>query len=217
MSAASYDFIAAGAVRTGPRAALRSPIESLHRATGAEIVQAGPWRLASYPAPLAPLTLADRSHEGKLDVRAPQAVLDALDAAPAVGRLRRDGERLLARLTARRLLVLCPFERVVEQRSALGPQALDVTCGFAQLAIRGEGWRELFARISALDVRASRVAQGRCLMGSVARCPAIVLHEREDELRILVGWEYGEHLWSVALDAGVPLGVRAASDAEAQR
>jgi sarcosine oxidase gamma subunit len=81
--------------------------------------------------------------------------------------------------------------------------------------------RKLFARVSALDVRPARFPESACMAGSVARCPAVVLHERAagggSQLRILVGWEVGEYLWETVLDAGRPLGLHPVSAAVALR
>jgi sarcosine oxidase gamma subunit len=73
--------------------------------------------------------------------------------------------------------------------------------------IGGAQVRELFARLSALDVRAKSFPPGLVMMGSVTRCPGIVVNEGDDRLLIMVGWEYGAYLWETVLDAGAPLGI----------
>jgi sarcosine oxidase gamma subunit len=106
--------------------------------------------------------------------------------------------------------VICPFGRVSELASRIGPAAIDVTCGLAAVALGGEGWREVWARSSGVDVRESRFPANRCLAGSVMRVPTLVLNQG-DRVLMLVGWEYGEYFWDAILDAGATLGIQRVS------
>jgi sarcosine oxidase gamma subunit len=166
---------------------LRTPMDGLHRAAGAQMEERDGWAVAVYPERDAPVWVADVSMLRKVELRAPADVLDERNGA--------------LRLTPTRALVLGD----AGDGSADG--ALDLTCAWAAVRIGGAQVRELFARVSALDVRPKSFAAGAVMMGSVARCPGIVLNEGDDRLLLMVGWEYGAYLWETALDAGAPLGI----------
>jgi hypothetical protein len=177
---AALDFLSPAAVEGAP---LRTPMDALHVAAGAEIRVAGDgWRVAVYPEVGAPVWAADVSQIGKVETRG-------------------DGGDGL-RLTPTRTLALGPVP------AELGPQTLDVTCVYAAVRIGGPRVRELFGRISALDTRPRSFPDGAVMMGSIARCPGIVINEGGGRLLLMVGWEYGAYLWETVLDAGAPLGVR---------
>jgi sarcosine oxidase gamma subunit len=164
-------------------------MDALHRSAGARVEERDGWAVAVYPERESPVWVADVSTMRKIELRAPAHVLDERTGA--------------LRLTPTRALVLGDGE----DGSAEG--ALDLTCGWAAVRIGGAQVRELFARLSALDVRAKSFAPGDVMMGSVARCPGIVVNEGDDRLILMVGWEYGAYLWETVLDAGAPLGIAA--------
>jgi glycine cleavage system aminomethyltransferase T len=216
MSADRFAFLSPSAVSpTGDlQPLLRTPMERGHVAAGASLVDAdGGWRIADYGDGASATWVADVSHTGKVDVRGPAAELDAaLGGAPGTASQEDGAWRL--RITPTRGLVLCAASRVGDVAERF-PRSVDMTCGLAAVLIGGEQVRELFSRVSGLDVRAKAFPAGACMAGSVARCPAVVLHEPGADdaprFRILVGWELGEYLWETVLDAGAPLGVSPAS------
>ena len=91
-------------------------------------------------------------------------------------------------------------------RERIGAGATDITCGWAAVMLGGDRVRDVFHRSSGLDVRESRFGPGRCVAGSVMRCPSIVLND-DGRLWVLCGWEFGEYMWDALLDAGVPIGI----------
>src|SRR3954469_12017121 len=115
-----------GAVDGAP---LRTPMEAAHLAAGARIEERDGWRVAVYDERDAPpVWAADVSQIGKVESRG------------------ENGTGLL-RLTPTRALALGDVPPV------LGDGALDVTCVYAAVRVGGARVRELFGRISALDVR----------------------------------------------------------------
>lgn len=170
----------------GPGVALRTPMDALH---AAPVSERGGWRVAQYPEHDAPVHVADVSQLPKFELRGTE---DEIDAAARSGMLR---------LTPTRALSFEPAEG-----------ALDMTCAYAAVRISGPRVRELFGRLSALDIRPKSFAEGAVTMGSVARCPAIVVNQGADRFLILVGWEYGAYVWETALDAGAPLGIAARTE-----
>jgi sarcosine oxidase gamma subunit len=175
-------------------AQLRTPMDAAHVAAGARIEERDGWRIGVYPDTEAPVWVADVSQIGKVELRG----ADAADVA--------NGDTVL-RLTPRRALVLCAPGATAERLAALGPAALDVTCVYAAVRIGGPLVRDLFRRVSALDIRPKSCPDGAAMTGSIARCPGIVVNEGGDRFLLMAGWEYGAYLWETVLDAGDPLGI----------
>ena len=178
---------------------LRTPMDALHP----DVVPRDGWRVGVYPAGDAPAWCADASPLGKVELRGREEEITAATGGLALGTTRGEPPVRVARLTPTRALLLGP---VVDHE--LG---LDLTCAWAAVRLGGARMRDLFARISALDVRPSRFPVDGVMMGSVARCPGIVVAEAPDRLLVLVGWEYGAYLWETILDAGEPVGVAPAT------
>jgi sarcosine oxidase gamma subunit len=182
-------------------APLRTPMDGAHVAAGARIEERDGWRIGVYPGKDAPVWVADVSQIGKVELRG----ADAGDVA--------NGDTVL-RLTPRRTLVLCAPGATAERLGALGPAALDVTCVYAAVRIGGGPLvRDLFRRVSALDIRSRSFPDGAAMMGSIARCPGIVVNEGGDRFLLMAGWEYGAYLWQTILDAGDPLGIAPRTEA----
>jgi len=208
-----YAFMSPSAADSG--VALRTPMERRHLAAGATIAERDGWRIGVYPDAEGDPWAVDVSHFGKLDLRASAAELDELTGGLAPGQAREDGEVWTLRLTPTHGYVLCPFPQLGSLRSAIGPPAIDVTCGLAGVALGGARWRDVMNRSSALDVRETQFGPGRCMAGSVMRVPTLVLNEGE-HISMFVGWEYGEYFWDAILDAGATLGIGARTPAIAR-
>ncbi len=209
LPAAGLDFLA-------PAPALapaRSPLASVARRAGASVEARDGWELpvtfgdpqAEARALAETVGVADASflavHESPGAVAAPE--LDGVEPGLA---LRRDGAWWCP-LHPRRVLVL--------EGVSPGPGWLDLTSGYAGLWLLGPLAREVFARISALDLRPAVAPVGALRPGSVARTPAIVLRERENGYLLLFGAAYAEYMWTAIVDAaqrlgGAPVGVDAA-------
>jgi hypothetical protein len=210
MSATS--FLSPGGADPSLGAPLRTPIDELHRDAGADLIERDGWRIARYPAADAAAWAADASDLGKLELRGSTSEIDRMTGGLALGESRVESCVRVARLTPVRALVVCDATVTPGQLRALGPAALDLTCAWAAVRLGGAARRDLFARISGLDARPDRFPPGRLMLGSVARCPAIVVHEQPATLLVLVAWEYGAYLWETLHDAGAPLGVAAVTD-----
>jgi glycine cleavage system aminomethyltransferase T len=181
-------FLSPGAALSG--VALRTPMEAAHQAAGARIEERDGWRIAVYPEADPPVWVTDLSQLAKFELRGPASA---------------NGDGL--RLTPTRTLVLG------EPPVALGPEAIDVTCVYAAVRVGGPEVPPLFGRISALDIRPRSFPVGAVMLGSIARCPGIVVNEGAGRMLLMVGWEYGAYLWETVLDAGAPLGIRPRTEA----
>ena len=114
-------------------------------------------------------------------------------------------------VTPRRALVLGGDDpRTVVEEAAAGASGftsvVDLTSVHAALTVVGPLARELFARFCALDLRAASAPVHAFRPGSVARTPGAVLREDEDRFLVLVGWAYGQYIWTVVADAAAHLG-----------
>jgi hypothetical protein len=118
----------------------------------------------------------DLSGLGKIEVRGD---LDALDV---------DAE--LVRITARRGLVLCPYERCAELRARLGGTVIDRTGALAGLELEGD---RALRRLTDLDLDALPAA------GKFAEIPAVVLRDG-DRFRIFFPQEFAHYVGEVVLD-----------------
>jgi sarcosine oxidase gamma subunit len=186
---------------------LRTPMAGLHTVP---LRERDGWLLPDYPpAGDAPVWVSDASQLGKIELRGSSPELDVAAGVEDSGATRRDGEAWVARLTPTRALVLCPGDEVEARLAALGPGAVDLTCGWAAVRVGGPARLDLFARLSDLDARPASLPAGAVRSGPVAECAGIVLNEG-DALLLLVGWEYGGYLWEAALDLGEPLRLVAA-------
>jgi hypothetical protein len=118
----------------------------------------------------------DLSGLGKIEVRGD---VDALDV---------DAE--VVRITPRRALVLCPYERCTEVRARLAGSVIDLTAALAGLELEGE---RAMRRLTDLDLEALPA------VGKVAEVPAVVLRDG-DRFRIFVPQELGHSVAEVVLD-----------------
>ena len=130
----------------------------------------------------APAGIEDVSRTGKLEVRGDLTGSEASGFESV-------------RLTARRALVLCPWEETASLRARLrgeGLQVVDQSAGYAGLRIQGAA---LMRRLTDLDLDRLPAA------GALAHVPAIVLRDDERTFRVFVPQEYGHYVAEVVVDA----------------
>jgi hypothetical protein len=104
----------------------------------------------------------------------------------------------VVRITHRRALVLCPFERVAPVRDELagaGDLVLDQTGALAGLRIDRPDAETLMRRLTALDLDALPA------VGSVAHIQAHVLRDGPNAFRLFFAQEYGDYVGEVVVDA----------------
>jgi len=221
------------------RLVARSAIEPALRAAGARFEIRDGWNVATsfgsveaeFGTCRTRVGVGDRSPLGKLEVQAPPDTLTAVireaseGAELELGAAARAAGAFWCPVTARRALVLTrPADtgRLREglERAAARVQAAtvaEVTTTLGALAVVGPRARELFARLTALDLRPTRMPERGFRPGSVARTPAMVLRERGDRFLLLFGAAYGEYIWTVVTDAGHALGGAAVGEDALER
>jgi len=227
----SFEFLMPDAAVSDERftPVARTPMQGSASSAGARFEVRDGWNLAvAYGDPergaraLAQTAAwADVSHLGKIEIQAQPDDLSAIVAACADGAALKLGEAARVDhswwcpLTRSRALVICEPARLSELREALagaaveasGPTSvIEVTTAFAAMTVLGPLSREVFARFSALDLRPKVTPIGALRPGSIARQPAILIHEDQDRFLFLFGWGTAEYIWTVVSDAAESLG-----------
>lgn len=237
----SYEFLAPSATRPrdGTEPVARSPLEPQLMEAGARLEVRDGWSVAAdFGSPGGELdacrsrvALADRSQLGKIEVQAPATAMAALVSEAAGGAPLEAGLAARAEgawwcpITTERVLALTepaattPLRERLERLAAGGgaTAVVEVTTAFAAIAVVGPGARELLARLTALDLRPQRTPERGFRPGSVARVPAMVLREHGDSFLLLCGAAQAPYLWTVAVDAGRPLGAGLAGSEALER
>jgi heterotetrameric sarcosine oxidase gamma subunit len=227
----SLEFLAPGAAVAGERHAplARTPMERAARAAGARFETRDGWTVATGYSSLEQeretcrraAGWADVSHLGKLELHAAADDLAAIVAEAAggatleLGTATRAGDAWWLPLTGERALVVCEPGATAALRERLEGAAasaartvtvLDATCKYAALTLVGPLAREVFARFSAIDVRARVLPVGGFRPGSIARSPGLLVREGEERFLLMIGWALGQYLWETVADAGEHLG-----------
>jgi heterotetrameric sarcosine oxidase gamma subunit len=227
----SFEFLAPDAAVSDDRFApvARTPMERAARAAGARFETRDGWSVATGYSSLEQereacrraAGWADVSQLGKLELHASADDLAAIVAEAAggaaleLGTATRAGDAWWLPLTRERALVVCEPAAVGALRerleSAAGGAArtvtiVDATSKYAALTLVGPLARELFARFSAIDVRAQVLPVAGFRPGSIARSPGLLLREGEERFLLMIGWALGQYLWDTVADAGEHLG-----------
>jgi glycine cleavage system aminomethyltransferase T len=161
--------------------------------------------------------IADVSSLGKLELQGEPADVAAVAAAGGaggieLGRALRGGGAWWCPFSGRRVLAVCEPSRAPELRDELvgaarsGMTVTDMTCALAALALVGPQARDVFARLTAIDLRPDRTPEGSFRPGSVARIPGMVLRERGARYVLMFGSAYAQYMWTQVTDAAEPLG-----------
>ena len=208
LRASALDFLAPAPAQ----APARSPLAAAAQRDGARLESREGWEV--------PVAFGDPAAEARAiaeTVGVADASFLAVHESPGAappglpalepGRALRHGGAWWCPLHPRRVLVV--------GGASPGAGWLDLTSAFAGLWLLGPLARDVFARVSALDLRPALAPVGALRPGSVARTPAIVVRESEDGYLLLFGAAYAEYMWTAILDAarrlgGAPVGVDAA-------
>jgi heterotetrameric sarcosine oxidase gamma subunit len=202
-----------------------SPLLPQARAAGARVETRDGWRVAveygsverEREACRATVGVGDVSWLGKLELQGPAADVAAVAAAGGaeleIGQATVAGEAWWCPFSARRVLAVCEPPRAPELRAALVDAAAgrpmtvtDLSCGLAAIALVGPVARDVFARLTAIDLRPDRTPEASFRPGSVARVPGMVLRQRGERYVLMFGSAYAQYMWTQVSDAAEPLG-----------
>lgn len=210
----NLDFLRVGGELNSEEAVAHSPMEGPARAAGARFEVRDGWNVAvEFPGTSAreggdsvPVSWADSSHLGKVELQGPSAAIAAAAGTELpFGTAVRKDDAWWCRLTQTRALVI---GKRPDLDGADGVDVLDVTSNLAAITLLGPLARETFARFCALDLRPQVTPVHALRPGSIGRQPGLLIREDEERYLFLFGWATGEYMWGVVADAGGHLGGR---------
>jgi hypothetical protein len=187
-----YPFLATAPAKPKTRfePLLRSSLAHRHRGLVARFEERDGWLVpVAYPAEAenAPVSLADVSHVGKLEVFAEtEPTDDAIVASLAVG--------------PGRYVLLCRYADThgLAQRLDAAPAfVIDRTSAWCALVVTGPDRNRLFRRVSS-----TKSVPGR---GPLGKVPSTIL-ERRSGYWFLFSQEFAQYAWDLFVDAAAPLG-----------
>jgi heterotetrameric sarcosine oxidase gamma subunit len=215
---------------TGGGVAAASPLEPWLREAGASFEEREGWLVAtSFGSPDDELEalrtaagIADRSAMGKLELQGTPDAIGSLLASVMPGGPPGPGETAdldgaFAWLSSpdRAMAVCEPAETrsvrdLLESVCSVSPHCgvVDLTAGLTAIELRGPRARAVLERLTAIDVRASRLPVGGVRAGAVAEVAATLLRLDDEGFLVLVAAQEAPDAWEIVLDAGGPLGAR---------
>ncbi len=198
-----------------------SPLHSVHGQLGADFTEVAGWQLVEgygsvedeFAAVTESAGVCDMT--GRMAVRVKSLDLDAVvgsSRVPEVGSVARDGDLVIARLTAEEVLVLGPPTEIggwqvqlgVESDGVPSRQVTDVTSGMTALRIVGPRAREVIASLTSLDVRERSMPDGSCAQAAFAEVHGTLLRRDiagDAAFELYVAREFGVYVWEVVLES----------------
>ena len=177
----------------------RGPLVAWHRQHGATLEHRDGWEIAvEYPCQpsAAANALTDVSHRSTFEINGPQTK-DTLANLCGVDVPVR-GIHIAAGWEAYRLT---PDRAIVFGKPEPPAAAIDVTGGWASLALRGPDRERILNKVTAVDLRERTLGVGRCCQGPIFG--VVTLFGRfEDRFELHVSRDSTEFFWEVLLDAG---------------
>jgi heterotetrameric sarcosine oxidase gamma subunit len=182
----------------------RGPLIERHRRQGARIELRDGWEIAvGYPhePPMGANRVVDRSHRPTFEINGPDtsrlvAALCGCDLP--VRHIHVAANREAYRLTPDRAIL---FGRVPPPEGAL-----DVTGGWASLALCGPQAEQILNKITAVDLRLRTLPAGRCCQGPVFGVNTL-FGRFDDRFELHVCGDSAEFFWDVLFDAGAEFGL----------
>jgi glycine cleavage system aminomethyltransferase T len=204
-------------ISTAPIA--QGPLIAIHQTAGATIETRDGWRVAvrySSQPTLAANALVDLSHRATWEIHGPDvsARLQAAfgvdvpvrsiamannRASPSLARPA--NETCVYRLTPGRAIVFGPLSASVE--------ALDVTGGWATLALMGPNAADILGKVTALDLRPAALPVEGCCQGPIFGVTTL-MGRLANRFELHIGGDSAQFIWEVLLDAGREFNLRPA-------
>ena len=195
-----------------------SPLHALHLEAGAVFAEEAGWQVVQRYGDVEDELQAVALSAGVCDISGRSAVrikstrLDDVlgEGMPAIGSVRRNGDSVIARLTAEEALAIGPLSVVgslpagVESSGAPLRHVIDVTSGLAGLRIAGPRAREVLAALTDLDLRDGSMPDGSCAQAGFAQVHGTLLRldiAGAPAYELYVAREYGVYVWQVVLES----------------
>ena len=195
-----------------------SPLHALHAEAGAAMSDVAGWQVVqSYGDVQSELQAVARSAgvcdiSGRSAVRVKSFRLDDVlgDRAPAIGSIVRDGDTVIARLTAEEALAIGPPSAVGSWQAGIESDGdplryvIDVTSGLAGLKIAGPQARKVLAALTDLDLRDRSMPDGSCAQAGFAQVHGTLLRldiGGTPAYELYVARENGTYMWQVVLES----------------
>lgn len=177
----------------------RGPLLELHRAAGAKIATEGAWQIASeYPREpdRAANVLVDLAHWTNHEINGPQTeqLLRSLCGADVPLRaIHVQGNRHAYRLT--------PTRAIVFNADQPPEGAIDVTGGWATLALSGSDGEAILNKVTAVDLRPKTLPVGSCCQGPIFGVNTL-FGRYANHILLHVCPDSAQFFWEVLADAG---------------
>lgn len=185
----------------------RGPLIDLHRRSGATVESIDGWQVAVRYLQLADRTgnaLVDLSHVPTFEINGPEtgAVLSSLCGADVpLRKIHSEESRHIYRLTPSRAIV---FGNVPPSTGAI-----DVTGGWASLALIGPDAERILNKVTAVDLRERTLPVQACCQGPIFGVNTL-FGRFADRFELHVCSDSAEFFWDVLMDAGAEFGLRPA-------
>lgn len=185
----------------------RGPLIDRHRAANARFEMRDGWQVAIwYPREPEPgrNALVDLSHWPTFELNGPgvDAGLQSLGVGDVpLRRIERTGKGTIYRLTPSRAILFGGFSPP--------PGALDVTGGWATLALCGPDCEALLNKVTALDLRLETLPVGGCCQGPIFGVNTL-FGRFENRFELHVCSDSAQFFWDVLMDAGREFDLEAA-------
>jgi glycine cleavage system aminomethyltransferase T len=148
--------------------------------------------------------LVDLSHYPTFEINGPDvgaALIGLCGADVPLRRIGCDGERQVYRLTPNRAIVFGQLPS--------GTSALDVTGGWASLALIGPDTERILNKVTAVDLRERTLPVQACCQGPIFGVNTL-FGRFADRFELHVCSDSAEFFWDVLMDAGAEFGLRPA-------
>ena len=195
-----------------------SPLHALHMKAGAVMADVAGWQMVQRYTDVDGELRAVAGSAGVCDITGRSAMrvksfeLDSVLGArsPGIGSIVRDGDSVMARLTAEEALVIGPpaveGSRGAEIDSGGDPvrYVINVTSGMTALRIAGPRAREVMASLTDLDLRERAMPDGSCAQAGFAQIHGTLLRldiATAAAYELYVARDYGVYIWEVVLES----------------
>jgi heterotetrameric sarcosine oxidase gamma subunit len=202
----------------------RGPLLDLHRRGSATVELKDGWQVAvRYPqaADRSGNVLVDLSHWPTWEINGPEtgaALVSLCGSDVPLRKIHSEGERHVYRLTPNRAIVFGNVAELVRVRSSNDPrslttsatnEALDVTGGWASLALIGPDAERILNKVTAVDLRERTLPVQSCCQGPIFGVNTL-FGRFAGRFDLHVCSDSAEFFWDVLMDAGAEFGLRPA-------